>query len=327
MGKTSIPWTNETWNPVRGCTRVSEGCRNCYAERFAARFAAPGEPFHGLVTVRSKASGLRYRDPRAAGSWTEPRWTGEVHFAEDHFADPLRWRNQRLVFVNSVSDLFHPAIPFELIAAIVGIMAVASGNVFQVLTKRPERMAEFMAWVERQGRAHSFPGAFWYCLRQAQQRLDQIEPDRVIDVDRLTVAWPLPNVWWGVSIENQKAANERIPILLDVPAAVRWLSVEPLLEPIELPRHDQSMGPSYSPIDWVVVGGESGPGARPFDLSWARALRVQCGADRVPFFFKQAGANPMDWGKPLRLNSRKGEDLAELPEDLRVREWPGRLAA
>lgn len=257
MGDRSlIEWTDATWNPVRGCTRVSEGCRNCYAERVAARFSGPGMPYEGLAAMR-------------AG---EPRWTGELRVVETHLEDPLRWRNPRRVFVNSMSDLFHEKLHFEDIGRVFGVMAACPHHSFQILTKRPERMREFVTITTGiPGRPH----------------------------------WPLPNVWLGVSVENQPAADERIPELLATPAAVRFVSAEPLLGPIDF---DQENGlnafgcgfeggwrncPENSPkcagLDWVIVGGESGPGARPMHPRWARTIRDQCVAAGVPFFFKQWG--------------------------------------
>jgi protein gp37 len=266
-----IAWTDTTWNPIRGCSKVSLGCTNCYAERMAARFAGPGQPYVGLIK--------------------NGHWNGTVRLVTEHLGDPLRWKQPRRIFVNSMSDLFHESLAFEDIASIFGIMAASPRHTFQILTKRPAQMLEFFQRIQR-------------------PRLD------VRDFG----TWPLPNVWIGVSVENQQTADERIPILLQVPAAVRWVSLEPLLGPVDLdlPRceiHDRNelsmngsvcngcasdgysgelswghwLDPLNGGISWVVAGGESGPSARPSNPSWFRSLRDQCAEAGVPFLFKQWG--------------------------------------
>lgn len=311
-----IAWTEETWNPIRGCSRVSEGCRHCYAETMAARFSGPGQPYEGLA--RSTPSG--------------PRWTGKVRLVEEHLADPLRWKRPRRIFVNSMSDLFHEALSNEQIAAIFGVMAAAPQHTFQVLTKRAKRMREWFAWAAAQ-----VNGARVMCVQAAEAKLGR----RVFG---LGAAWPLPSVWLGVSVEDQATADERIPLLLETPAAVRWVSYEPALGPVDLgpwlgeqgyesnspagwvPKeaHLDWIGPTDAHLDWIVIGGESGPGARarPFDVAWARATIAACRAAAVKVFFKQAGSNAIENGARLALRDRKGGDPAEWPEDLRVREWP-----
>lgn len=238
-GKTKIEWCTDVWNPLRGCSRVSEGCRNCYAERVAARFGGPGLPYEGLTTP--------------AGNWN-----GTVKLIEDHLTDPLRWKKPRKIFVNSMSDLFHESVPFDWIDKIFDVMRKARHHTFQVLTKRPERMTRYF----------DEPG----CRRSGGV---------------------LPNAWLGVSVENQPTADERILELLRCPAAVRWLSVEPMLGPVDLGAlHARKLGVSAERpyIDWVVCGGESGPGARPMHPDWVRGLRDQCVNAGVPFFFQQWGA-------------------------------------
>lgn len=264
MGKTEISWTDMSWNPVRGCSRVSEGCRHCYAEQQAARIVrmAKGRPspYDGLVKLT------------AAG---EPRWTGEVRLVPEHLADPLRWKKPRRVFVNSMSDLFHESLTNEQIAAVFGVMAAAPQHTFQILTKRARRMREWFEWAGR-------------------LTLDDLEAEAKLQAgeDRDYVAvrghtWPLPNVWLGISVENQEAADERIPELLRTPAAVRFLSCEPLLGPVDL-CHVQHRGRQGERISWVISGCESGPGARPCEVEWLRSLRDQCAAAGVPYFLKQA---------------------------------------
>lgn len=311
---TSIEWTQETWNPVRGCKLVSPGCANCYAMKFAHRFSAPGKPYAGLTRLRAKGKG--------------PVWTGEARFVREMLDVPRSWKKPTRVFVNSMSDLFHEDVSFEQIAAVFGVMAGCPQHIFQVLTKRPERMLAFFRWVESQ--------------EVSPTSLVEIMAANLCEVDQHNPPWPLPNVWLGVSVEDQDAADERIPLLLQVPAEVHFLSCEPLLERVDLHRFLKrgcacecvGRGPrckgdwircnaGLRRPSWVIVGGESSHGARPFDLAWACSIRDQCKSAGVPFFFKQAGSRPILDGAPLKLVHHKGNDLQELPEDLRVREFPG----
>jgi len=329
-GATSIEWTDVTWNPVRGCSRVSEGCRHCYAETFAAR---------GLPSHRSPRTGDSFATHTGAG----PRWTGKVELIPEKLDEPLNWRKPRRVFVNSMSDLFHEKLSDEAIAAVFGVMAACPQHTFQVLTKRPERMRE---WVFGSGEALTFDAG------------EKLAGDNGWCHAHEGEAWPLPNVHLGVSVEDQATADERIPLLLQTPAALRFVSYEPALGPIEFPSGWLSTEGSYlcpacgesgcncGAIDWLIVGGESGPGARPCDLAWIRAAVEQCRDAGVPVFVKQLGAWPLvyrseaermeaagqrvawdDSGENtsarLVLRSRKGNNLAEWPEDLRVRELPG----
>lgn len=324
MTRTSIQWTDEVWNPVRGCSRVSEGCRNCYAERQAIRQSRAGGAYHGLV--KSTKAG--------------PQWTGVVRLIEEQLRKPLRWRKPRRVFVNSMSDLFHEKLADSTIARIWQVMRAATPHTFQVLTKRPERMRQFLAqcsdwqgWITHSGAPPSSYGG-----------------DGIIVGDR--DRWPLPNVWLGVSVEDQKTSDERVADLLQTPAAVRFLSCEPLLGPVDILEsirvlhrrvgdfHPVFMQPGG--IDWVIVGGESGPRARPCNVQWIRSIVEQCREKDVPVFVKQLGSEP---GFKLedeegrgnmapsfhhasgdlfikKLGDRKGGDPDEWPEDLRVREMP-----
>lgn len=310
---TTIQWTDETWNPTTGCSRVSEGCRNCYIER----------------TPPFRMAGRKLGDP--------------VQLHPDRLDAPLHWKQPRRVFVNSLSDLFHEEVPFNFIDKVFGVMGSeeAGHHVFQVLTKRPKRMLEYTQRFTRQG----------------------------VDCNQL-----FPQVWLGVSVEDQKTADERIPILLQVPAAVRFLSVEPLLGPVDLSTMgnatdlgegqpwlhplDGLVGDGHgdsctvTKLDWVIVGGESGPKSRPCDLAWIRSIVQQCKSAKVPCFVKQLGdhvldrndagfdgemendwpmdtdiddpSNEWDWqGAKIRVRlSRKGGNPEEWPADLRVREWP-----
>ena len=246
MADTSIEWTQKVWNPVRGCSRVSRGCERCYAEKQAHRFSGTGQPYEGLTKLTSDG----------------PRWTGIVRFVPDQLNVPMKWRKPVRVFVNSMSDLFHESLDFEDIWKVFDMMSMAHqfrGHIFQILTKRPARMKEFVEWVAVE-------------LRKIKE-----------SKSGMTIAWPPLGVWLGVSVEDQKSAEERIPILLETPALIRWLSVEPLLGPVLLKRWlDKG-------IHWVVAGGESGHGARPMHPRWARVIRDHCEFAGVPFFFKQWG--------------------------------------
>lgn len=331
--KGGIAWTDETWNPLRGCSRVSEGCCNCYAEAVAARFSGPGQPYEGLAERTERG----------------PRWTGEVRLIREKLDQPLRWRRPRRVFVNSMSDLFHESVPFETIAAIYGVMAAAPQHTFQVLTKRPARAREFFEWLDAKASACQL--VFPYDS-QAWRRLHCLNAKALIATGHRRCViqnpvWPPPNVWLGVSVEDQATADERIPLLLKCPAAVRWVSAEPLLGPVDFVMATGNTsfdgGGDFGPdrtFDWVVVGGESGPRARPCDVTWVRSIIVQCRVAGVPVFVKQLGskarsARPRDHTDRLRskvcaetgltglvLRNRKGGDPSEWPEDLRVREWP-----
>lgn len=342
MTKTSIEWTDCTWNCVRGCARVSKGCEHCYAEGVARRFAGPGQPYEGLVRLDAKGK------PKA-------QWNGEVRFVPEKLAEPLSWRKPRRVFVNSMSDLFHEGLAFEQIAAVFGVMAAAPRHTFQVLTKRPERAREFFAWAKRYGDGYDLVRtidssellacAWEACSGDAWG--DDVEPPDLLDAipgpEVFGRTWPLPNVWLGVSVEDQRTADERIPALRTLPAAVRWVSYEPAVGSVvwrEEWMHGRFATPgSPNPtIDWIVVGGESGPGARPCALEWLSSTVAQCRAAGVPVFVKQLGAcvdsildDPEEqralglssrwaWGAGLR--DPKGGDPSEWPEDLRVREWP-----
>lgn len=252
-----IEWTGRTWNPVTGCDRVSEGCDHCYALTLARRLQAMGNP-------RYQADG----DPRTSGLGFG------VTLHEDKVADPLSWRRPEPIFVNSMSDLFHPRVPDDFIARVFDTMEQASRHVFQILTKRHARLA---SWTRRY-RPH-----------------------------------PLPNVWLGVSVENQKWADIRIPRLLEASAAVRFISAEPLLGPVDLRlvpiRLEGPRQLAITQLDWVIVGGESGPRFRALELDWARLLRDQCIAAGVPLFFKQVGGRtPKAGGRLL-----DGREWSELP--------------
>ncbi len=288
MGATGISWTDETWNPIRGCSRVSEGCRHCYAEVQAARIVRMDRG-NGIPEGHGKYDGL----VKFVGG--EPRWTGTVAFDPRKLVEPLRWRKPRRVFVNSMSDLFHESLTNEQIAAVFGVMAATPQHTFQILTKRARRMREWFEWAEQEA-AKVGPGAeVELCVNYADE--EGALGERIVVDPR----WPLLNVWPGVSVENQAAADERVPLLLRTPAAVRFLSCEPLLGGLYLTPYlagiatlgviaaDGSLHERpHPPLDWIIAGCESGPGARPCDITWLRSLRDQCAAADVPFFLKQA---------------------------------------
>ena len=304
MANTSIEWTDITWNPVRGCSRISRGCERCYAERMAAR---------GLPGMSSPTTGDQFAIMTDSG----PRWTGKVELIESKLTEPLHWRKSRLVFVNSMSDLFHDSLPDEAIDRVFAVMALCPQHTFQCLSKRPARMQRYCSDTQTP-----------YRIARVMDTISAANP----------IQWPLPEVWIGISVEDQKTADERIPLLLHTPAAVRFVSAEPLLSAIEISRWLSPSPISPSPISLIIVGGESGPGARPFDLDWARSVRDQCVAAGVPFFVKQLGSNPVAadpigsaWAlaegyQPsvarILLKDRKGGDMEEFPSDLRIREFP-----
>jgi protein gp37 len=349
MGATKITWTNRVWNPCRGCSPASPGCEHCYAEAMARRF-----PWGAKVTSK------------------KGRWNGKVELLDAKLGDPLRWREPSLVFVNSVSDLFHPAVPFDFVAAVFGVMAAARKHTFQVLTKRPERMAQFFAWLQCEWlEARSSSG---YNPRSTQADLctaaaisHGVKPGGPLITASVTAMWPLPNVWLGATAEDQLRLDDRWGYLNHCPAAVRFLSLEPMLGPIDL---DRKLGRwSECPacgegvkldedgccatcgedayrwgVDWVIVGGESGPRARPCDARWIRNVVAKCRKAEVPCFVKQLGryalGGPRDIEEVNAIREKReirrgcpdgtwrlaldGEARlpALWPHDLRVQEYP-----
>lgn len=273
MSKTKIEWATDVWNPVTGCSPVSEGCKNCYARRMATRLAGrcgypADEPFR--VTVHP-----------------------------DKLEEPLKWRKPRRVFVCSMGDLFHEDIRDFYIAQVFGVMAACPDSIFMLLTKRPARMNVIIEEKIPFWAGEAFPGDC--ALSQAMEFGN----------------WPLRNVWLGVSVENQTTADERVPILLYTPAAVRFVSYEPALGPVdfrsmETPDGDRLGTSLYSfgkgcGLDWIIAGGETGPGARPAHPDWFRSVRDQCQAAGVPFFFKQWGEwypNAIDCPANIDFNVR-----------------------
>lgn len=296
--KTGIEWADATWNPIVGCSIVSKGCTNCYAMKVAARLLdKPGSHYFG-TTADTKNGGV---------------WTGRLEMAPDHILkQPLHWTRPRRIFVNSMGDLFHESVPADWIDRAFAVMALAQQHTFMILTKRPERMREYMKeWQENRAHISWSNYAITYHEACAFGTWGNIEPFNDI-IFKGPKYEPLENVWLGVSIEDQDSAEARIPPLLSTPAAVRFVSAEPLLGSVDLtditypsPPEDGRRGTVLHghevagmvgnciawipPIDWVICGGESGPDARPMHPDWARSLRNQCIAAGVPFFFKQWG--------------------------------------
>ena len=324
-GTTSISWTDKTWNPLRGCSAKSAGCTHCYAQKMAGRFSGPGHPYEGLV--RKTTQGYK--------------WTGEVRLVEKDLEVPLRWKTPTSIFVNSMSDLFHESVPDQWIDRIFAVMAMAHRHQFQVITKRPERMQAYFTpmTATTEGRVRLSDAAFHLRGTIAEHAVRQ----------RVYRDWPLPNVWLGVSVENQATADERIQWLLQTPAAVRFVSYEPALGPVNFCSLDGGGGYRYSAlsvgppfghyqyhakIDQIIVGGESGPKARAFELPWALTVREQCQATGTAFFMKQVGSNAHTGcvgnnGHTLHTHHthyatkhRAGADPQEWPEALRVQQFP-----
>jgi len=278
----TIQWTDETWNPSTGCTKISPGCANCYIER------TPPMRMHGRKFVNGRIP---------------------LEFHEDRLDAPLHWKKPRRVFVNSMSDLFHEDVPGNFLDSVFRVMIECRQHTFQVLTKRAKRMQKYVGdrWGVFGGKEH-----------------------------------PLgPNIWLGVSVEDQKRADERIPLLLQTPAAVRFLSCEPLLGLVVLDTFHGGR-PHYLTrevdhaedvmLDWVIVGGESGPGSRACNMDWIRSIVQQCNRAGVACFVKQVGSNASgdsqlhqidcQCGLHHGFKDKKGGDPEEWPEDLRVREFP-----
>lgn len=282
---TAIEWTDATWNPVTGCSKVSEGCRNCYA------FA--------LHDMRHKAFQEGKKLPQ---QYAKP--FTEIQLFPDRLVQPLKWKKPQRVFVNSMADLFHLEIPFDFIDKVFAAMTLSPQHTFQILTKRPERMREYMNTPDRDETIGQTAmllyeqfGGKGDCSLAAGLIHGPRRATNLPGVPERPEAWPLPNVWLGTSVENQKAADERITLLLQTPAAVRFLSCEPLLGPVDLEFWTQFDHPdnegygleAIKGLDWVIVGGESGVNARPMHPDWAVSLRDQCEEYGVPFFFKQWG--------------------------------------
>lgn len=294
----NIEWTNETWNCVTGCQYTSEGCRFCYAAAMSKRLAAMGqEKYQGIVG--------------------KGHFNGVVKTWDDELTRPLRWKKPKMIFVNSMSDTFHKDVPFEFIDQIFLTIEKTPWHTYQILTKRPDRMAEYMT-------------------RHVRDLYDN-----AITLAQLAHVWPLSNVWLGTSVENQAAADERVPHLLRCPASVRFISQEPQLDHVV---YCDEWAPGLAQI---IIGGESGPGARPFNIAWAYETIAWCRRHHVAPFVKQLGAKPyfherrsqridrpglkmsfesLEVDYTLALKDRKGGDMSEWPEAAKVREFPDAIS-
>ena len=271
-GKTKIEWADRVWNPTVGCSPVSSGCMHCYAKRMFDRF---------------------YQSHKFEDVTCHP----------ERLSIPEKWIKPQRIFVDSMSDLFHESVLDEFIWSVFSVMAVSVQHQFMVLTKRPERMRDYLSRWNKTFVTDSHSG-----------------PNNIF-----LHPYPLPNIWLGVSVEDQKTADERIPLLLQTPAVKRFVSVEPMLGPVDLepylklpPLHVDIKGKStWSGLDWVICGGESGPGARPMRADWARGLRDQCQEAGVPFFFKQ-------WGEWETIGSGEREQLMWLGKQRTGRHLDGK---
>jgi protein gp37 len=302
-----IEWTDATWNPITGCTIISAGCANCYAMQLAGTRLKDHPSRAGLT--RQNATGHHI-------------WTGETRLNEQWLSQPLQWKRPRRIFVCAHGDLFHESVPDVWIDKVFAVMALARHHTFQVLTKRPERMARYMSGsgsehFERL--AHAFaPGSFVMTQHEIEAHL---LPGTTAEHRELYRArfpdMSLHNVWLGTSIEDKATADARIPHLLRTPAALRFISAEPMLGPLDLTRYFHSHLDMARRLHWVIVGGESGRNARPMHADWVRSLRDQCAEADVPFFFKQWG----EWAP--HIGAVDGWAIDDDPEQSRFdhRDW------
>jgi len=313
VGKTSIEWTDVSWPIVNGCRRASPGCQACYAERLASTRLSKTKKYGGLAV---------FKDGHG------PQWTGEARLWEPHLDMPLKLRKPSKIFVADMGDLFYEGVPDEVIDRVMAVMLLTPRHTFQVLTKRAKRMREYMAT----------PGLYDRVL-EAANRLRHDRPELTQVGISNPSTFPASWIWFGVSVEDQKRAGERIPDLLHTPAAVRFVSYEPAIEQVDFAPALGAHGyvhTSSLKVDWIIVGGESGPSARPFDPRWALSTIAQCEAAGVACFVKQLGSRPgvhlhTELGRGMHVDDGierfivrdpKGGDWSEWPEHLRVREWP-----
>lgn len=269
MANSKIEWTEKVWNPVTGCTPISPGCANCYAKRMANRLRG------------------RY------GYDKDEPFNVTTHY--DKLRDPFHWKKSRHVFVCSMGDLFHQEVAFAVIDKITATIAVTS-HTYQILTKRPARMAEYMQYLD-DNYAYDGYGSFLMIKSPTGKGFGPMPK------------WPIENLWLGVSCENQEWANERIPILLKIPAAVRFVSLEPLLGPIDLSTINFLC--QEEPKFWVIIGCESGPKRRPCNLEWVHDIVQQCKVAGFPVFVKQ-----------IPINGKVSHDIKQFPKELQIREYP-----
>jgi len=327
--KTKIEWADATANPVNGCTVISPGCTNCYAMRLAgARLR--NHPSRAGLTQQSKAG---------------PVWNGTVRWNERQLMQPLKWRKPRKIFWNAHGDLFHDAVPDEWIDKVFAVCALTPQHTHMILTKRPKRMRDYMTYSSRpdkfifyreDGSSYPIPDSRMrvesalcglFAKTPARQLNLAAKLSEIAGFEGIMQGWPLPNVWLGVSVEDQERADERIQNLLETPAAIRFISAEPLLGPLDLREiqyypgfcvnsltgccDDGSM-PDQQPINWVIVGAESGPGARTMANEWAQSIVDQCRETGTAVFVKQLSSG----------GSNAIHDIEAFPQALQVREFP-----
>ncbi|MDS1348563.1 DUF5131 family protein [Planktothrix agardhii] len=308
---TTISWCDEVCNPIVGCSKISAGCERCYAATAAK--SARLQQF------------WQYREVK--------EWNGHVVFVGEQLMKPFHWKKPKRIFVGSMTDLFHENTPDEWRDRIFSVIALNPSHTFQLLTKRPALMRDYLMGAKQRIRRAAVDLG-----RKLNLSYETYEPYETCQFD-----WPLSNLWLGVTAENQAMADKRIPLLMQIPAKVRFLSCEPLLEPINLSKFLPiewseiaedwieswpGIG-SYSTNDypsWVIAGGESGAGARPCHVDWLRDIASQCQSAKVPVFIKQLGSNALQGhivnGSKLKLKDRKGSDINEFPEDLRLQQFP-----
>lgn len=343
MADSMIGWTGKCWNIIGGCTNESTGCLNCWSRKLVGTRFRENPRYDGLTVVRGDG---------------KPHWTGKISLFEDRLEEPMHWRKPQLVFVASQADLFHPGVPEEFIDRAFAIMALCPHHTFQILTKRPQRMREYLSdehevqeriatalgkmldgqWIWNEGkrfrnRIERMIGLFYGYETESDE-----DTGEEYDVQSAETVWPLRNVWLGTSTENQETFDKRAPELLDIAWPVHWLSIEPQVGSIVIPDN------YLRELEWIVLGGESGTGARPMHPDWARSVRDQCEATGIPFFFKQTGewlGWQHQWGpfwKSIRgdeVDSHAWPDItgeepegwiADLHDDV-VYQWVGKKAA
>lgn len=294
--RTRIEGSDASWNPTYGCSAVSRGCLHCYARRIAARSAKPGQVYYGIAKYNALG---------------QPRWTGKLVHATEKTWDPLKWQDGRIIAVDTMSDLFHPRIPDAWRDEAYGVMALCPQHTFQIVSKRPQIMERYFAAPD-----------VWQRI-EAEARRIYTERHSNPYPSEGHLEGPLPNVWHGVSVESQQAADRRIPVLLRVPSYRHYVAAEPLLAPINLSRW------LAAGIGWVIVSGEGGPEARPCDVAWIRALVDQARQAGTPIFVKQLGtatnvhcATHETGRAPLDTRTPRASDMEEWPDAVRVRQMP-----
>lgn len=310
---TKIEWAEETWNPIIGCSHKSPGCDHCYAERMAGRLANMGNnDYEGVVLINRSLSPDKIKMPLFSGKWNH-----EVRFIESALEKPFKWKKPRRIFVCSMGDLFHESVPVEWIARVFAIMFLNQHHTFLLLTKRPERIERCLKYDD-----------FWflyykYCNHYHDLFIKPLEQELYF-FDELRSEWPLSNVWFGVTCENQEMADKRIPVLLQIPAAKRFVSIEPMLESVDLTSIKGDAGSYYQvlepiinlgdssrpALDWVIIGAESGPKRRECKTEWVESIIKQCKVANTPLLVKQLFTD----GKKVSLPEINGKAYNQYPK-------------